>query len=176
LTFDLEELNCWNKDLDVGLDALGHNLNLFLHKTYMLAEFMCHLRKIISLKFGRLIGLQVRNPTKLSLHQMDFCSSRYSSRNGWRSTLAKYEIWLWRLRFPFSFFFYFSCHICIEIYGCYLSNATGITSFRCLELKLYTKHRVEVNSTNYFQFTSFWILHPKVPSKHKTKNINALYI
>ena len=106
MTLDLKKLNCPNIHLDVGLDALESKLDLFLHKTCLLAEFMCHLRKIISLKFGRLIGLQVRNPKKLSLHQLDFCSSRYSSRNGWRSTLAKCEIWLWRLRFPCSFFFY----------------------------------------------------------------------
>jgi hypothetical protein len=92
LTFDLEELNCRNKDLDVGLDALRSTLDLFLHKTCLLAKFMCHLRKIISLsyelffllKFGRLIGLQVRNPKTLSLHLMDFSSLRYSSRNGQR--------------------------------------------------------------------------------------------
>jgi hypothetical protein len=29
---------------------------------------------------------------------------------------------------------------------------------------------------NYLQFTSFLILHPKVPSKHKTQNIKAFYI
>jgi hypothetical protein len=49
---DLEELNCQNKDFDVGLDALESNLNLFLHKTYILAEFMCHLIKLISLSYG----------------------------------------------------------------------------------------------------------------------------
>jgi hypothetical protein len=31
--FDLEELNCWNKNLDVGLDASKHNLESFLHET-----------------------------------------------------------------------------------------------------------------------------------------------
>jgi hypothetical protein len=108
-----------------------------------------------SAEIGRLIGLWVKNPTKLSLHQMDFCSSRYSSVNGRRSTLAEWEIWLWRLRFPCSFFFYFPCHIFIERYGCWLSNATEITSFRPLELKLCTKHRLKVKSVNYLQFTSF---------------------
>jgi hypothetical protein len=34
-----------------NMDALGCNLNLFLHKTYLLAEFMCHLRKLISLSY-----------------------------------------------------------------------------------------------------------------------------
>jgi len=45
---DLEDLNWWNKNLDVGLDDSGHNLDSFLHKTCLLAEFICHLRKIIS--------------------------------------------------------------------------------------------------------------------------------
>jgi hypothetical protein len=111
------------------------------------------------LKFGRLISLQVRNSTKLSLHQMDLSCLRYSSRNGWKSSLTEYEIFLWRLRFPCSFSFYFSCHIHIERYECYISNATRITSFRPLELKLCTKHRSEIKSVNYLQFTSFWILH-----------------
>ena len=44
---------------------------------------------------------------QLTLHQLDFCSSRYSSWNGRRSTLADCEIWLWRLRFPCSSLFYF---------------------------------------------------------------------
>ena len=46
--FDLEELNCWNKNLDVSLDASERNLDLFLHETCLLAEFSCHLWKIIS--------------------------------------------------------------------------------------------------------------------------------
>jgi len=113
-SFDLEELNCWNKNLDVGVDASERNLDSFLHETYLLAEFSCHICKIISpsydivfTKFGALIGLCVRNPTKLSLHHLDFCSSRYSSRNGQRSTLAYCKIWLWRLWFPCSSLFYF---------------------------------------------------------------------
>jgi hypothetical protein len=59
------------------------------------------------LKFRELIALWLRNPKKLSLHQLDFYSSRYSSQNGRRSTLADCEIWLWRLRFPCSSLFYF---------------------------------------------------------------------
>jgi hypothetical protein len=47
-SFDLEELNCWNKNLDVSLDALERNLESFLHETCLLAEFTCHLWKIIS--------------------------------------------------------------------------------------------------------------------------------
>jgi hypothetical protein len=35
-SFDLEELNCWNKNLDIGLDALKRNLNSFLHETCLL--------------------------------------------------------------------------------------------------------------------------------------------
>jgi hypothetical protein len=59
------------------------------------------------LKFGAFIELWVMNPKQLSLHQLDFCSSRYSSWNSRRSTLADCEIWLWRLRFPCSSLFYF---------------------------------------------------------------------
>ena len=47
-SFDLEELNYWNKNLDIGLDALERNFDSFLHKTCLLAEFSCHLWKIIS--------------------------------------------------------------------------------------------------------------------------------
>ena len=44
-SFDLEELNCWNKNLDVGLDALECNLDSFLHETCLLAELSFHLWK-----------------------------------------------------------------------------------------------------------------------------------
>ena len=66
--FNLEELNCLNKDFDVGLDVFRHNLDLFLHKTCLLAEFTCHLRNIISLiwalfliKMDTLIGLSKKS-------------------------------------------------------------------------------------------------------------------
>ena len=56
-SFDLDELNCWNKNLDV-------DLNLFLHKTCLLAEIICYLTKYIShiwsislLTFDRLVGI-----------------------------------------------------------------------------------------------------------------------
>jgi hypothetical protein len=42
-SFDLEELNCLNKNLDVGLDASERNLDSFLHETCLLAEFSCNL-------------------------------------------------------------------------------------------------------------------------------------
>jgi hypothetical protein len=42
-SFDLEELNCLNKNLDVSLDASERNLDSFLHETCLLAEFSCHL-------------------------------------------------------------------------------------------------------------------------------------
>ena len=74
------------------------------------------------------------------------------------------------------FLILFSCLRCLERYGCQIFNATRITSFRPLELTLFTKHRLKVKSANYFQFTLFCIFHPKVPSKHKTKNIKAFYI
>ena len=63
-----------------------------------------------------------------------------------------------------------------ERYGCQLFHVTGITSFQPLKLTLCTKHRLKVKSANYLQFTPFCIFHPKVPSKHKTKNIKAFYI
>jgi hypothetical protein len=47
-SFDLEELNYWNKNLDVGLDASERNLDSFLHETCLQAEFNCHLWKLIS--------------------------------------------------------------------------------------------------------------------------------
>ena len=74
------------------------------------------------------------------------------------------------------FLILFSCLRCPERYGCQLFNATRITSFQLLELTLCIKHRLKVKSANYLQFTPFCIFHPKVPSKHKTKNIKALYI
>jgi len=77
------------------------------------------------------------NPTKLSLHQLDFCSSRYLS---WNSEGQHWQI----ARFDFE--------------GC---------DFHALPILF---------SANYLQFTPFWIFHPKVPSKHKTKNIKAFYI
>jgi hypothetical protein len=46
-SFDLEELNCWNKNLDIGLDASERNLGSFLHETYLLVEFSCRLWKLI---------------------------------------------------------------------------------------------------------------------------------
>jgi len=42
-SFDLEELNFWNKNLDVGLDASECNLDSFLHETCLLAEFSCQI-------------------------------------------------------------------------------------------------------------------------------------
>jgi hypothetical protein len=42
-SFDLEDLNYWKKNLDIGLDASKRNLGSFLHETCLLAEFSCHL-------------------------------------------------------------------------------------------------------------------------------------
>ena len=58
-SFDLEELNCWNKNLDIGLDALERNLDSFLHETYLLAEFSCHLWKLISSSYEIFFGLNL---------------------------------------------------------------------------------------------------------------------
>ena len=73
------------------------------------------------------------------------------------------------------FLILFSCLRCLERYECQLFSATRITSFRPLELTLCTKHRLNVKSASYLQFTPFCIFHPKVPSKHKTKNFKAFY-
>jgi hypothetical protein len=47
-SFDLEELNCLNKNLDINLDVSERNLDLFLHETCLVVEFSYHLWKIIS--------------------------------------------------------------------------------------------------------------------------------
>jgi hypothetical protein len=60
-SFDLEELNWWNKNLDIGLDALERNLDSFLHQTCLLAEFSCHLCKIIYLSYDIFFGLNVEH-------------------------------------------------------------------------------------------------------------------
>ena len=69
------------------------------------------------LKFGAFIDLWVRNPKQLSFHQLDFWSSTYWILNDQRSTLAKCEIWFWRMWFPCSLSFYFSCITFLERYG-----------------------------------------------------------
>ena len=51
LSFDLENLNYRNKDLDADLDALRCTLDLFLHKTCLLVELIYHLSKIISILY-----------------------------------------------------------------------------------------------------------------------------
>jgi hypothetical protein len=60
-SFDLEELNCWNKNLDIGLDASESNLGLFLHETCLLAEFSCHLWKLISPSYEIFFGWNLEN-------------------------------------------------------------------------------------------------------------------
>jgi len=77
----------------IQLSSLKNHISLIWHR--------------FLLKFGALIRLWVRNPKQLGLHQLDFCSSRYSSQNGQRSTLVYCKIWLWRLWFPCSSSFYF---------------------------------------------------------------------
>jgi len=57
--FDLEELNYWNKNLDIGLDASKCNLDSFLHETCLVAEFRCHLWKIISPSYDIGFGLKL---------------------------------------------------------------------------------------------------------------------
>ena len=57
LRFDLEELNYWNKNLDIGLDASERNLDSFLHETCLLAEFRFHLWKIIPPSYDIIFGL-----------------------------------------------------------------------------------------------------------------------
>jgi hypothetical protein len=59
--FDLEELNCWNKNLDIDLNASEHNLDSFLRETYLLAEFSSHLWKIISPSYDIIFGWNVEH-------------------------------------------------------------------------------------------------------------------
>jgi len=79
-SFDLEELNWWNKNLDVGLNASERNLNSFLHETCLLAEFSCHLWKIKSpsydvfFLFAKL--LSVYRPLSKESKKIEFASIR----------------------------------------------------------------------------------------------------
>jgi hypothetical protein len=66
-SFDLEELNCWNKNLDVDLDAYEHNLDSFLHETCFLAEFNCHFWKIISPSYDIVFGWNLEHYMSLNL-------------------------------------------------------------------------------------------------------------
>ena len=88
----------------IQLSSLKNHISLIWHRFWLI--------------FGAFIDMWVRNPTKLSLHQLDFWRSRYWIFNGKRSTLADCEIWLWRMWFPWSFSFYFSCITFPESYGC----------------------------------------------------------
>jgi len=47
-SLNLKELNCWNENFNVSLDASECNLDSFLHQNCLLAEFNCHLWKIKS--------------------------------------------------------------------------------------------------------------------------------
>jgi len=125
-------LTCW-------FGCLGSKLDLFLHKTCMLTKFIGCLRKIIYLiwapfllKFGRMIGLWVGNPKKISLHQMDFSNSRYSSRNGRRSKLTEFKTCLWWLWFPCSFSFIF-----LSIYVWESMDVIFLIPLESLHLDLY---------------------------------------
>jgi hypothetical protein len=60
----------------------------------------------------------------------------------WQNARSVFEGWNFHALSPFTFLV-----IYIERYGCYLSNAIRITSFRPLELKLCTKHRLDVKFT-----------------------------
>jgi len=57
--FDLEELNFWNNNLDISLDASKRNLGSFLHETCLLAEFSCQLWKLISPSYDIVFGWNV---------------------------------------------------------------------------------------------------------------------
>jgi hypothetical protein len=183
-SFDLEELNCWNKNwMSVWMlrdiiwtrfftkPVCWQNSLVILEKSYLL-----HMRSFFHLKCCTLIGRWVRHPNQLILHQIYFCNSRYLSQNGRRSTLADWDIWLWRLWFPYSTFSYFCCLICTERYGCYLSITTRITFFRPLELMLYTKHRLKVKSTNYLNLLIFAYFIQNYLQNIKKKYQGILYI
>ena len=133
--------------------CLWSKLDMFLHKTCLLVEVMGYDEKIISLSYelffqmkcGRLICLRVRNPTKLSLHQMDFSNSRYSSQNDLRSKLAECETCFLRLWFQSSFFLLPYMYKNIWML---LSNYIEFTSFRPIQLKFCLKYRSNAKYIN----------------------------
>jgi hypothetical protein len=121
----LEELNCWNKNLDVGLDASGCNLDSFLHETCLLSEFNCHLWKLIYPSYDIFLAeiWSVCRPLSQESKTITFasigCLKLQIFNLEWtKATLVECEFWLWRLRFPCSSLFYFSWLRFSERYGC----------------------------------------------------------
>jgi len=146
------------------------NLDVIFEKSYL-----PHMTSFL-LKFGAFIDLWVMNPKKLILHQLDFCSSRYSSWNGRRSTLADCKIWLWRLWFPCSSLFYF---LALDVQKG--MDVSFLIPLESLHFNLYSSRSAQnidwrSNLPIISNLLLFCIFHPKVPSKHKTKNIKAFYI
>ena len=111
---------------------------------------------------------------KIEFASLDFWSQIFKSEWPKVNTSRLRDLTL-KAAISMLFLILFSCLRFPKRYGCQLFNATRITSFRPLTLTLCTKHQLKVKSANYLQYTSFCIFHPKVPSKHKPKNIKAFY-
>ena len=152
----------------------------FVHETCLLTEFRCHLWKIISPSYDIGFGWNLER-----LYTFESWIQTNWVCINWTSVAPDIQVGMvegqhWQIaRFDFegcdfhALLILFSFLRCTERYGCYIFNATGITSFQPLELTLCIKHQLKVKSVNYLQFTSFCIFHPKVPSKRKTNNIKA---
>ena len=113
---------------------------------------------------------------KLSLHHMNFSNLRYSSQNGQRWKLIDYDTCLWRLQFPWFFLSsYMYRKVWLLAFQCLrnhfiLTSTTHILHKTLIEDQIYQySTRVETWSEFYLQIITFWILHPKVPSKIKQR-------
>ena len=75
-SFELEELNYWNKNLDISLDASERNLDSFREETCLLAQFSCHLWKIISPSYDVFFGWiwSVDRPLSQKSKNIEFAS------------------------------------------------------------------------------------------------------
>jgi hypothetical protein len=75
-SFDLEELNCWNKNLDIGLDVSEHNLDSFLHETCLLGEFVVIFEKSYLTHMTTFLAANrsVDRPLSQESKQIDFAS------------------------------------------------------------------------------------------------------
>ena len=181
--FDLEELNCWNKNLDIGLDASERNLDSFLHETYCWQNsvvifeksYLPHMTSFLA-KIWSVYRPLIQESNKIYFASIGHRYLQIFKLEWPKVNTGRLRDLTLKAAISMLFLILFSCLRFPERYGCYLFNSSGITSFQPLELMLCTKHRLKVKSLNYLQFTPFCIFHPKMPSKHKTKNIKPLDI
>jgi hypothetical protein len=124
-SFDLEELNCWNKNLDIDLDASERNLDSFLHETCLLAEFRCHLWKIISPSYDIVVGWNLDGLYKFEswIHQNWVCIHWTSVAPDIQVGIAEGQHWqIARFDFEGCDFhalpYFISCLRFSERYGC----------------------------------------------------------